>query len=79
MSRLPRSGVDRRQQPRRHEEALVHYAEQQLMAAALVVVDARRDGVTADGLRALGVLVESAEAFRWAVRQRDAADRQAIR
>lgn len=61
-------GPDRRQQPRRHEDALLHYAEQNLLAAAVTLADKRREGSSiAEGFALLDQLDQAAATYRHAL------------
>ena len=59
---MPRTG-DRRQGPNRAVDACLHYADQQLKAAALAVVRQRHSGNVPEGLAALRVLEAAAAAY----------------
>lgn len=67
----PPRGPDRRQAPRRHGEALVHYAEQALLAAALAHANRYRNGSLAERARTeleVVVLAETLAAAQEAAR-----------
>lgn len=58
--------AERRQQPRRHEEGLVHYAKEALVGAALGLVDAAETRQAVPTMEALGNLADAVEAYRFA-------------
>lgn len=63
--------AERRQQPRRHEEALVHYAKEALIGAALTAADTLGQRTTAlDAIKVTTqALVDAGEAYRFAEAQ----------
>jgi hypothetical protein len=70
--------ADRRTAPRRHEEALAHYAREAVLGAACNAADLRSGaipGTIADGLHALAALDRAVEAYKFAEAQLAVAQR----